>query len=204
MTDTRIMLASGALFDLTDPEGSEFTLQDIAHGLGRVCRFAGQTNRFYSVAEHCFHVARNVPLEHARAALVHDASEAFIGDVRRPLEALLPAYREIEARIEDAIASRFLSGFERSFVASEFPADPLKAAPIKAVDNAMCVLEARELMPNVPGYWSSIPVDPDAWDQVRRTRLNCDRPEFATAAWLRAWSRYGHRIEDLCGERAAA
>lgn len=204
MKDTRIMLASGALFDLTDPEHSDFTLQDIAHGLGRVCRFAGQTNRFYSVAEHCFHVARNVPLEHARAALLHDASEAFIGDVTRPLKALLPEYCEIEARIEDTIASRFLSPFERSFTPGDFPAEPLKAAPIEAVDNAMCLLEARELMPSVPGYWTSIPVDPEAWEQVRHTRLNCDRPEFATAAWLRAWSRYGHRIEDLSRERAAA
>lgn len=204
MTDTRIMLASGALFDLTDPEGSDFTLQDIAHGLGRVCRFAGQTNRFYSVAEHCFHVARLVPVEHARAALLHDASEAFIGDVTRPLKALLPDYREIEARIEDAIASRFLSSFERSFVASEFPSDPLKAGPIKAVDLAMCVLEARELMPNVAGYWTSIPVDPAAWDRVRQTRLNCDRPEYATAAWLRAWHRYGHWAEDLSREGSAA
>lgn len=202
MTDTRIMLASGALFDILDPEGSEFTLHDIAHGLGRVCRFAGQTNRFYSVAEHCVHVARLVPMEHARAALLHDASEAFIGDVTRPLKALLPEYREIEARIEDAIASRFLSSFERSFVPSEFPADPLKAAPIKDVDKAMCVLEARELMPNVPGYWSGIPVDPGVWDRVRNTRLNCDRPEYATTLWLRAWNRYGHSIEDLQREGA--
>lgn len=152
MTDTRIMLASGVLFDLTNPAGSPMSLQDIAHGLGRVCRFAGQTNRFYSVAEHCFHVARLVPVELARVALLHDASEAFIGDVTRPLKALLPDYQAIEA---------------------------------------------RELMPNVPGYWSSLPVDPAALDKARATRLNFDRPEFATAAWLRAWHRYGHWQEDL-------
>lgn len=204
MTDTRIMLASGALFDIMDPEGSDFTLQDIAHGLGRVCRFAGHTNRFYSVAEHCVQVARFVPVEHARAALLHDASEAFIGDVTRPLKALLPDYREIEARIEDAIATRFLSAFERSFVASEFPADPLKAPVIKAVDLAMCLVEARELMPNVPGYWTSLPVDPDVMDRCRSARLNCDRPEFATAAWLRQWNRYGHWLEDLQRKGAEA
>ncbi len=196
MTDPRIMLAGGTLFDLLDPAGSHFTINDIAHGLGRVCRFAGHTNRFYSVAEHSVLVARLVPPEHARAALLHDASEAFIGDVTRPLKALLPDYRAIEARIEDAIASRFLSPAERAVVASEYAADPLKVPPIKRADMAMCLVEARELMPTLPGYWN-IPVDPDTLEAARKLRLNCDRPEYATAAWLRAWHRYGHRMERL-------
>lgn len=195
MTDTRIMLASGALFDISDPEGSDFTLQDIAHGLGRVCRFAGQTNRFYSVAEHCVHVARMVPIEHARAALLHDASEAFIGDVTRPLKALLPDYRAIEKRIEDAIASRFLSASDSSV---------FKLPAIKSADLALCIAEARELMPNVPGYWTAIPVDPTNFERARQMRLNCNRPEYATAAWLRAWQRYGHWEEELQVERMAA
>ena len=199
MTDTRIMLASGALFDLMDPEGSDFTLQDIAHGLGRVCRFAGQTNRFYSVAEHCFHVARLVPVELARAALLHDASEAFIGDVTRPLKALLPDYRKIEQRIEDAISDRFLIDElgNASRTAIRHPA-------IKGADLAMCLVEARELMPTAPGYWSGLPVKPADWERARGTRLNCDRPEYATAAWLRAWHRYGHWAEGLQREGAAA
>lgn len=190
MTDTRIMLASGVLFDLTNPAGSPISLQDIAHGLGRVCRFAGQTNRFYSVAEHCFHVARLVPVELARVALLHDASEAFIGDVTRPLKALLPDYQAIEARIEAAIEALFLTP-------AELDLGGFKAPAVKAADLAMCLVEARELMPNVPGYWSSLPVDPAALDKARGTRLNFDRPEFATAAWLRAWQRYGHWQEDL-------
>jgi hypothetical protein len=197
MTETRIMLASGALFDILDPEGSDFTLGDIAHGLGRVCRFAGQTNRFYSVAEHCCHVARLVPVEHARAALLHDASEAFIGDVTRPLKALLPDYRAIEARVEEAIAARFLSPAERAL-------GGLKAGAIKGMDLAMCLVEARELMPTVPGYWSGLPVVQVHWERAKGTRLNFDRPEFATAAWLRAWNRYGHLLEDLEAEGTRA
>lgn len=193
------MLASGALFDLTDPEGSEFTLQDIAHGLARVCRFAGQTNRFYSVAEHCVHVARLVPVEHARAALLHDASEAFIGDVTRPLKALLPDYRKIEKAIEDAISDRFLID-ELGNASRTAIRHPL----IKGADLAMCLVEARELMPNAPGYWSGLPVDPMHWERARGTRLNCDRPEYATAAWLRAWHRYGHWAEERQIEGTAA
>jgi uncharacterized protein len=198
MRDTRIMLASGTLFDIVDPEGSAFSLTDIAHGLGRVCRFAGHTNRFYSVAEHCCHVARLVPMQYGRAALLHDASEAFIGDVTRPLKALLPDYQVIEARIEDAIYLRFM-GVPKGIVMGGGV-----GAAIKRADLAMCLAEARELMPHADGYWSNLPVDPADWDRARQVRLNCDRPEYATAAWLRAWHRYGHWLDPHEAERAAA
>lgn len=197
MPDTRIMLASGSLFDLTDPEGSEFTLHDIAHALGRVCRFAGHTNRFYSVAEHCVHVARLVPVDLARAALLHDASEAFIGDVTRPLKALLPDYRAIEARIEEAVCGRLLEG--RHSAITLLIHHPL----IKQADTALCMVEARELMPSAPGYWN-LEVDPEMAQRARNLRLNFDRPDYATAAWLRAWQRYGHLAEQAQTERAAA
>ncbi len=195
MTETRIMLASGALFDILDPEGSDFTLQDIAHGLGRVCRFAGQSSRFYSVAEHCVHVARLVPLAHARAALLHDASEAFIGDVTRPLKALLPDYREIEARIEDAIATRLLSAEEHAVAGGAFPSDPFKVPVIKKADAAMCLIEARQLMPAAPGYWSSLPVDRDTVELAKDVRVDCKPPEAASHSWLRAWHRFSHMLE---------
>lgn len=199
MTDTRIMLSSGALFDLTDPFASDFTLVDIAHGLARVCRFAGQTNRFYSVAEHCVHVARLVPLEHARAALLHDAAEAFIGDVTRPLKALLPDYRKIESKVEDAISDRMLT--DRHGVVDY---DAIHHPLIKRADTAMCLVEARELMPHAPGYWSALQIDPEDWQRARTTRLNCDRPEYAAAAWLRMWHRYGHYAEQQPEPQPAA
>jgi uncharacterized protein len=198
------MLASGALFDLLDPEGSDFTLYDIAHGLGRVCRFAGQTNRFYTVAEHCVHVSRlvlseaeylarqglwhdDIELEFlARAALLHDGAEGFIGDVTRPLKALLPDYKAVEARVELAIANRFLDGRFDLF------AHPL----IKEFDTAMCLIEARNLMPSAPGYWSALRVPADAWEKAKEVRLHYEKPEYATALWLRHWNRLGHAIED--------
>ena len=201
MTDTRIMLASGALFDFLEPEGSDFTLQDIAHGLGQVCRFAGHTNRFYSVAEHCVFVARLVPVEHARAALLHDASVAFIGDVTRPLKALLPDYRAIEARIDAAIAARFLSPAEHA-------RGGVAAPEIKRADAAMCQAEAYHLMPDTDRFWANqrAEIDPEIWAKAKATRLSYDRPEYATQSWLRAWNRYGHWLDDLARnehERAA-
>lgn len=189
MPDTRIMLASGNLFDLADPEGSDLSLYDIAYGLGRVCRFAGHTSRFYTVAEHCIHVARLVPVRQARAALLHDASEALIGDVTRPLKAMLPDYRVIEQRIERVIAERFLDDDHEGGLSAY---DRLHTPEIKAADRAMCAVEARELMPHAPGYWDGIGADPEDVKRAARLRLNFSTPDYATASWLRAWHWYGH------------
>ena len=101
-----IMLASGKLFDFLDPHGSDFDISDIAHGLAHVCRYAGQCRAFYSVAEHSMLVADTVG-DFAYEALLHDAAEAFIGDVTRPFKQLLPDYKRIEAMIEDAMIERF-------------------------------------------------------------------------------------------------
>lgn len=184
MTDTRIMLVGGTLFDLARPETSAVTLHDIAYALGRICRFGGHTSRFYSVAEHCVHVARLVPFDLGRAALMHDASEAFIGDVTRPLKAMLPEYKVIEARIEATLASRFAG--ERQ------PPLELHHSLVKAADLAMCAAEARFLMPNAPGYWSGIGADPALVALARGVRIDCRRPEAATAWWMLAWNWFGH------------
>jgi uncharacterized protein len=101
-----ITLASGRIFDFLDPHGSAFDIEDVAHGLAHVCRYAGQCRAFYSVAEHSLLVS-DVVSDYRLEALLHDAAEAFIGDVTRPLKQLLPEYRRIEAIVEDAVAERF-------------------------------------------------------------------------------------------------
>lgn len=105
-TGPMIMLASGKWFDFLDPHGSDFDIEDIAHGLSNVCRYAGQCQHFYSVAEHSLLVSQQVE-EYAYEALLHDAAEAFMGDITRPLKQLVPEFKRIEAEIEDAITSRF-------------------------------------------------------------------------------------------------
>ena len=102
-----ILLRSGSYFDFEVPEESDITIEDIAHGLSHICRFTGQCHTFYSVAEHSILCSQRVPAEHAFAALMHDAAEAVMGDVSRPLKSLLPDYKKIERRVERAVLSKF-------------------------------------------------------------------------------------------------
>lgn len=106
-TRPTILLQSGEYFDFTKPEESAFRISDIAHALGNLCRFNGHVTEFYSVAEHSYHCSFLVPKEHAMAALLHDAAEAYLGDVSRPLKHLLPEYKVIEERVEVALAAYF-------------------------------------------------------------------------------------------------
>lgn len=136
-----IALRSGAYFDFLAPESSGFTIDDIAHGLSNVCRFAGQTRKFYSVAEHSVHVSRIIGLRFAYAGLMHDAPEAFIGDIPKPLKNLLPDYANIEHRTEVAVLSRFDVPF------------PLPPA-VKLTDLAMLRAEQSQAMEN-EDFWGA-------------------------------------------------
>lgn len=98
----------GNKIDLYDPDPEQISIDDIADGLSKVCRFNGQIKRFYSVAEHCINVANLVPEADKLAALLHDASEAYICDVPTPLKRMLgDVYKDVENRVQYAIGRKF-------------------------------------------------------------------------------------------------
>lgn len=82
-----------------DVRVSDIDIVDVAHALSMLCRYGGHSRFFYSVAEHCVLLSHAVPKHLAYAALLHDAAEAYLVDVPRPIKGALGGYREIEADI---------------------------------------------------------------------------------------------------------
>ena len=143
-----ILLRSGNYFDLQDPSASRFEVSDIAHALSNICRFTGHTQRFYSVAEHSVICSHMVPPEDAMAALMHDASEAFIGDVSTPLKSLLPDYKSLEHRVEQAVWSRL-------------GLPPTLPPSVKVADRRALAVEQRVCMGNGDDWGIDEPTDED-------------------------------------------
>lgn len=98
---------TGQAFWPLDPNPFEIHPADIAHALSMICRYGGHSRFFYSVAEHCVLVSRAVAPEYALWGLLHDASEAYVGDMVRPLKRHMPQYRAVEDNLLDHIACRF-------------------------------------------------------------------------------------------------
>lgn len=103
-----IKVAAGHYVDLADPDPKTIEIKSIASALSKICRFGGHCQRFYSVAEHCIHATNlalqdGVPNAVLVAIFLHDASEAYVGDMVKPLKIMLPEYMETEWRIQLAI-----------------------------------------------------------------------------------------------------
>jgi hypothetical protein len=97
----------GHQVSFVNPTVDDIDIDDIAWSLSMQCRYAGHTTRFYSVAEHSCRVARAVLPENKLAALLHDATEAYVTDIPRGLKNLLPAFRRMEATFAEVIRQKF-------------------------------------------------------------------------------------------------
>lgn len=168
-----IGVASGRFVDPLHMTPAEVEIEDIACGLGHTCRFGGQSSRFYSVAEHSIHVAALLPPALQLEGLMHDAAEAYLGDVVRPVKylAAMQPYREAEDRLADVIARRF--GLREGALALE----------VVRADDAMLHCEALQLFPNAL-VWASK-------DLAAPVTLACWSPDEARERFLLTFMRLG-------------
>jgi len=102
-----IMTNSHKKFYYENIDANSIDIMDIAHALSNICRFGGHVDSFYSVAQHSVIVSELVPQEYKLAALLHDASEAYLSDIVTPAKRILDDYKSLEAIITCSIDSRF-------------------------------------------------------------------------------------------------
>jgi hypothetical protein len=163
---SRIQCINGAYFDYLNPTAAMIDIVEIAEVLSRVHRFAGHTLVPYTVAQHSVHVAHAVPTRLALWGLLHDAAEAYMGDLPRPLKRLLPEFSRIEAGVMAAVCTKF--GL------------PLQEPPqVKFMDNVLLVTEKRDLLP----------VHPDDDEEWGGLRLQYGPLMEPITPWLRGVAR---------------
>lgn len=140
-----IQTHSGRAFEIAAADPEAFCIEDIAHALSQLCRFAGHSRVFYSVAQHSVLVAQHCLPAQALWGLLHDAPEAYLADLPKPLKELpgMQTYRQLEARLTAAIAQRFaLQGHD-------------VPAAVKKIDARLLTTEAEQLMAPPPRPWSN-------------------------------------------------
>jgi len=155
--------------DFLDPQPDQIHILDIAAGLANESRFAGQTRSFYSVAQHSVTGSYCISKEHRLEFLLHDATEAYMKDLPRPLKELLPDYKVIEKRLDAVI--RYKYGLPE--VCTE---------AVKEMDVIMLATERRDLMPRDSVDWQCIrgvlPLD---------RRIDPANPYRAASLFIRRW-----------------
>ncbi len=171
-----ILTFSGKKFYPMAPRAEDLDIKDIAHALSNNCRYTGHVKRFYSVAEHSVRCSLMVNNQYQMAALLHDASEAYLCDLARPVKRHrdMQGYRDAEHVLESCIMSKFNVDIY----------DP----QVKQVDDWMLNTERRDLLPE-SDFW---PID----------HIKCfESISFATT-WMpeEAESRFLERYERLCAD----
>lgn len=141
---------TGDAFDIFHPTVQAVHLIDIAHALGMICRYNGHCTERYSVAEHSVHVANYLACTGwsnrvCLLGLLHDAAEAYIGDLCRPIKTMpeLRPYRVVEEACQRVILEKF--GLEETAE---------DAYRIKFADNVLTRAEAFELMSTKGEAWN--------------------------------------------------
>jgi len=140
-TDTWFETFTGlAMLDCV-PDPAKINIADIAHALANTCRFGGHCREFCSVAQHSVLVSQLVPKERALAGLLHDAHEAYTGDIKTPVKRRFPMLQDWEEQWQDAIAEAFAIR-------------ELRHPSVKHADGVALCIEARDLMASGGVNWA--------------------------------------------------
>lgn len=180
---------SGEKFFPLQPDVKKIHIEDIAHALSNQCRFAGHTSEFYSVAQHSVIVSEILASQGKShlvqlKGLLHDATEAYLMDIPRPLKVLpfMAEYRDVERRLELHISTRFF-GF----------ASPICNEEIKKADLIALATEARDLVS-----------DPDAmhsWEIIQglqpvQAKIIPLQPRRALEAFMFQWNYLNKALDN--------
>jgi len=146
---------TGRKFSLLNPTADDVDIEDIAHALSNICRFNGHVMNFYSVAQHSVIVSRFVAPENALWGLLHDAHEAYVGDVIRPMKAaVLSEFLESGGVLTPPIEHRVQAAVVKKFGLTWPP-----PKNVKVVDRLALATESRDVMGGQRGGDWEIPPD---------------------------------------------
>jgi len=154
------------------PDIDKIHIEDIAHALSLLCRANGHIDTFFSIARHSLNCAteakaRGFTARVQLACLIHDASEAYISDITRPVKSYLEEYKIIEKRLQDVIYTKFLSA----------PLGDDEFELVDTIDNDMLVCEfaelkkSRKLFDYIPTLYSEPVFESSDFKQVESTFL---------------------------------
>ena len=172
--------ATGKQFWPLDPRPDEVDIVDVAQGLSKICRYGGHCTRFYSVAEHSVYVSQALPPSLRMYGLLHDASEAYLGDVIRPLKRFIPGYRDLEDAVMVAVCEHF---------GIHYPMPP----QVKEIDNNILLDEMRQIMAPPPVPWAS-QASQDLGIEELGVEIQCWRPERAAEKFLEQFVALGGEL----------
>jgi hypothetical protein len=139
-----IQTYTGLQFWPQDPSVDDIDIVDIIHSLSNQCRYIGHANHFYSVAQHSVICSANVIPKHAKWALMHDASEAYVSDLASPIKKFFPTYMDMEEKIQVVIAEKF---------GLPYP----MPKQITEMDYKVLATEKRDLLGPEPASWGRLP-----------------------------------------------
>lgn len=145
-----ILTYTGQHVNLAHPDPRTIRILDIAHALSHVNRFTGHTELPYSVAQHSVLAACHAPKHLQLEALLHDAAEAYLGDVSSPLKAMLPDYQRIEHNLDLVIRQVFGLSLTQT-------------PDVKLIDKIMLATERRDILRDDGPVWpmlEGVPVLP--------------------------------------------